>query len=165
MGGAPHDCLRLIYDGGDKLYIPVENIDVISRYSSEDAFVQLDKLGGLAWQSRKSRVKQRIREIAQQLIKTAAERQVRSGQTMQPPEGLYEEFCARFPYIETEDQARAIEDVIEDLGVRQADGPADLRRCRLRQDRGGAAGRLHRGHGRLPGRDRGAHDTALPSAS
>jgi transcription-repair coupling factor (superfamily II helicase) len=116
VGGAPHDCLRLIYDGGDKLYIPVENIDVISRYSSEDAFVQLDKLGGLAWQSRKSRVKQRIREIAQQLIKTAAERQVRSGQTMQPPEGLYEEFCARFPYMETEDQARAIEDVIEDLG-------------------------------------------------
>ena len=115
VGGAPHDCLRLIYDGGDKLYIPVENIDVISRYSSEDAFVQLDKLGGLAWQSRKSRVKQRIREIAQQLIKTAAERQVRSGQTMQPPEGLYEEFCARFPYMETEDQARAIEDVIEDL--------------------------------------------------
>jgi transcription-repair coupling factor (superfamily II helicase) len=115
VGGAPHDCLRLIYDGGDKLYIPVENIDVISRYSSEDAFVQLDKLGGLAWQSRKSRVKQRIREIAQQLIKTAAERQVRSGQMMQPPEGLYEEFCARFPYIETEDQARAIEDVIEDL--------------------------------------------------
>jgi transcription-repair coupling factor (superfamily II helicase) len=115
VGGAPHDCLRLIYEGGDKLYIPVENIDVISRYSSEDAFVQLDKLGGLAWQSRKSRVKQRIREIAQQLIKTAAERQVRSGQTMQPPEGLYEEFCARFPYMETEDQARAIEDVIEDL--------------------------------------------------
>jgi transcription-repair coupling factor (superfamily II helicase) len=115
VGGAPHDCLRLIYDGGDKLYIPVENIDVMSRYSSEDALVQLDKLGGLAWQSRKSRVKQRIREIAQQLIKTAAERQVRAGQTMQPPEGLYEEFCARFPYIETEDQARAIEDVVDDL--------------------------------------------------
>ena len=115
VGGAPHDCLRLIYDGGDKLYIPVENIDAISRYSSEDAFVQLDKLGGLAWQSRKSRVKQRIREVAQQLIKTAAQRQVRAGQVMQPAEGLYEEFCARFPYMETEDQARAIEDVIEDL--------------------------------------------------
>jgi transcription-repair coupling factor (superfamily II helicase) len=115
VGGAPHDCLRLIYDGGDKLYIPVENIDVVSRYSSEDAIVHLDKLGGLAWQARKSRVKKRIREIAQQLIKTAAERQVRTGQAMQPPEGLYEEFCARFPYMETDDQARAIDDVVEDL--------------------------------------------------
>ena len=164
VGGAPHDCLRLIYDGGDKLYIPVENIDVISRYSSEDALVQLDKLGGLAWQSRKSRVKQRIREIAQQLIKTAAERQVRSGQTMQPPEGLYEEFCARFPYIETEDQAARDRRRDRRSGVRPADGPADLRRCRLRQDRGGAARRLHRRHGRLPGRHRHADDAALPPA-
>jgi transcription-repair coupling factor (superfamily II helicase) len=115
VGGAPHDCLRLIYDGGDKLFVPVENIEVLSRYSSEDAIVQLDKLGGLGWQSRKARVKQRIREIAGQLIKTAAERQIRSGAVMQPPEGLYDEFCARFPYVETDDQGRAIDDVIDDL--------------------------------------------------
>jgi transcription-repair coupling factor (superfamily II helicase) len=116
VGGAPHDCLRVIYDGGDKLFVPVENIDVLSRYSSEDAVVQPDKLGGLGWQTRKARVKQRIREIAGQLIKTAAERQVRSGVVMQPSEGIYDEFSARFPYVETDDQSRAIEDVIGDLG-------------------------------------------------
>jgi transcription-repair coupling factor (superfamily II helicase) len=116
VGGAPHDCLRVIYDGGDKLFVPVENIEVLSRYSSEDAAVQLDKLGGLGWQTRKARVKQRIREIAGQLIKTAAERQVRTGVVMQPSEGIYDEFCARFPYVETDDQGRAIEDVIADLG-------------------------------------------------
>ncbi len=115
VGGAPHDCLRMIYEGGDKLFVPVENIEVLSRYSSEDAVVQLDRLGGLGWQTRKARVKQRIREIAGQLIRTAAERQVRSGVVMQPPEGIYDEFCARFPYVETEDQSHAIEDVLSDL--------------------------------------------------
>ncbi|MGH6961226.1 MAG: CarD family transcriptional regulator, partial [Dongiaceae bacterium] len=116
VGGAPHDCLRVIYDGGDKLFVPVENIEVLSRYSSEDAAVQLDKLGGLGWQTRKARVKQRIREIAGQLIQTAAHREIKPGQVMLPPEGLYDEFCARFPYAETEDQSRAIDDVLADLG-------------------------------------------------
>jgi transcription-repair coupling factor (superfamily II helicase) len=117
VGGAPHDCLRVLYDGGDKLFVPVENIDVLSRYSSEDAAVQLDKLGGVGWQSRKARVKQRIREIAGQLIQTAAQRQIKVGQVILPPEGVYDEFCARFPYVETEDQSRAIEDVLTDLGA------------------------------------------------
>ncbi len=115
VGGAPHDCLRVLYEGGDKLFVPVENIEVLSRYGTLDAVVQLDRLGGVGWQARKARVKQRVREIAGQLIRTAAERAVRPGEVMQPPEGLYEEFCARFPYLETEDQSRAIEDVLADL--------------------------------------------------
>jgi len=113
--GAPHDCVLLIYDGGDKLYIPVENIEVISRYGSEDAEVQLDKLGGSGWQARKSRAKKRIKDMADQLIRIAAERELRSGETMTPPGGMYDEFCARFPFHETEDQQRAIDDVIGDL--------------------------------------------------
>ncbi|MGD9743365.1 MAG: transcription-repair coupling factor [Dongiaceae bacterium] len=117
VGGAPHDCLKVIYDGGDKLYIPVENIEVLSRFGSEEAAVPLDKLGGTGWQSRKARVKQRIREIAQHLIRTAAQRQLHAGQTVAPPEGLYDEFCARFPYVETEDQQRAIDEVLGDLAA------------------------------------------------
>jgi transcription-repair coupling factor (superfamily II helicase) len=116
VAGAPHDCLRIIYAGDDKLFVPVENIDVLSRYGSEDAGAQLDKLGGLAWQTRKARAKQRINEIAGQLMRIAAERQLRNGEVMIPPQGAYEEFCARFPYPETEDQARAIEDTVGDLG-------------------------------------------------
>jgi transcription-repair coupling factor (superfamily II helicase) len=115
VGGAPHDCLRVIYDGGDKLFVPVENIDVLSRYGGEEAIVALDKLGGAAWQARKARVKQRIRDIAEQLMKTAALRQVKSADVLQPAEGLFDEFCARFPYAETEDQQRAIAEVITDL--------------------------------------------------
>ncbi len=116
VSGAAHDCVLLTYAGGDRLYVPVENIDVLSRYGSEGMTVQLDKLGGQAWQARKSKLKQRIREMADELIKTAAARALRTAETIDAPEGLYDEFCARFPYSETEDQLRAISDVIEDLG-------------------------------------------------
>ena len=75
--GAPHDCLELHYAGGDKLYLPVENIELLSRYGSEDSKSQLDRLGGSGWQTRKARMKNRIREIAQELIKVAAERKLR----------------------------------------------------------------------------------------
>jgi transcription-repair coupling factor (superfamily II helicase) len=107
--------LRVIYAGDDKLFVPVENIEVLSRFGSEEADVQLDRLGGLAWQSRKARVKQRIREIAAELIAVAAERQLRQGEVLPAPEGLYEEFAARFPYPETEDQLRAIAETLTDM--------------------------------------------------
>ena len=115
LSGARHDCLRLFYDGDDKLYVPVENIEMLSRYGSSDAVVQLDRLGGVAWQARKARLKERIKEMAGELLRVAAERHLRPGDKMTPPEGLYEEFSARFPYMETEDQSRAIDDVIGDL--------------------------------------------------
>jgi len=112
---ARHDCLRLTYEGGDKLFLPVENIDVLSRYGASEEGAVLDRLGGVAWQSRKARLKQRIADMADRLIKIAAERAIRRGETMVPQDGLYEEFCARFPYAETEDQLQAISDVLEDL--------------------------------------------------
>ena len=115
--GAPHDCLRLIYDGDEKLFLPVENIEVLSRYGSEHQGASLDKLGGAGWQTRKAKMKQRIREMAGELIRIAAERKVREAETMAPPEGAWDEFCARFPFAETEDQARAIADVLEDLAA------------------------------------------------
>ncbi len=116
VGGAPHDCLRITYSGNDRLYVPVENIDVLSRFGSEQAGVQLDKLGGAAWQARKAKLKQRIRDMAEQLIKIAADRQVKEAPVVAPAEGLFEEFCARFPYAETDDQIKAISDTIDDLG-------------------------------------------------
>ena len=112
---ARHDCLRLTYEGGDKLFVPVENIDVLSRYGAAEEGATLDRLGGVAWQSRKAKLKQRIADMADRLIQIAAERAIRRGETLIPPEGLYEEFCARFPYAETDDQLQAISDVVEDL--------------------------------------------------
>jgi transcription-repair coupling factor (superfamily II helicase) len=115
VGGAPHDCLRVLYAGGDKLFVPVENIEVLSRFGTDESDSQLDKLGGAGWQTRKARVKKKIRDMAGRLIQIAAEREVRKGEMVTVPEGLYEEFCARFPYAETDDQLRAISDTIDDL--------------------------------------------------
>jgi transcription-repair coupling factor (superfamily II helicase) len=115
VSGAPHDCLRLIYDGDEKLFLPVENIEVLSRFGSETQGVALDKLGGAGWQTRKARMKSRIRDMAAALIRIAAARKVQDAPSMAPAEGSWDEFCARFPFAETEDQARAIADVLEDL--------------------------------------------------
>ncbi|APH59164.1 transcription-repair coupling factor [Granulibacter bethesdensis] len=115
VSGAPHDCLRLLYDGNDKLFLPVENIEMLSRFGAETAGVALDKLGGVSWQSRKAKMKQRIRDMAGELIRIAAERKVREAPMLTPQEGAWDEFCARFPFAETEDQARAIADVLEDM--------------------------------------------------
>jgi transcription-repair coupling factor (superfamily II helicase) len=114
--GAPHDCLEIHYAGGDKLFLPVENIELLSRYGSEEAGVELDRLGSGAWQARKSRMKNRIREIAGELIKIAAERQLREAPRLAVGAGLYDEFCAGFPYEETDDQQAAIAAVLNDLG-------------------------------------------------
>ena len=115
--GAPHDCLRLIYDGDEKLFLPVENIEVLSRYGSEHQGAALDRLGGAGWQTRKARMKQRIRDMAGELIRIAAVRKMRDADTMAPPEGTWDEFCSRFTFAETEDQSRAIADVLEDLAA------------------------------------------------
>jgi transcription-repair coupling factor (superfamily II helicase) len=115
--GAPHDCLDLCYAGGDKLYLPVENIELVSRYGAEDAAAQLDRLGGIGWQTRKARAKQRLRDMAEELIRIAALRAARTADAVAPPEGAYDEFCARFPFEETEDQLNAIEDVLGDLSA------------------------------------------------
>ena len=114
--GAPHDCLFLQYAGGDRLFLPVENIELLSRYGSEQAGVELDKLGGGAWQSRKARLKKRVREIAEELIKTAAARELKQGDVITPGDGLYDEFSAGFPYEETDDQLTAIQATMADLG-------------------------------------------------
>ncbi|MGI9400699.1 MAG: transcription-repair coupling factor [Rhizobiaceae bacterium] len=113
--GAPHDCLELRYAGEDKLFLPVENIELLSRYGSSETEVQLDKLGGVAWQARKAKLKKRILEMADQLIRIAAERTLLSTDPLPPAEGLYDDFTARFPYDETEDQLVAIEAVLDDL--------------------------------------------------
>ncbi|MPZ11126.1 MAG: transcription-repair coupling factor [Kiloniellaceae bacterium] len=115
VGGAPHDCLKVVYHGGDKLFVPVENIEVLSRFGSENEGVELDRLGGVNWQARKARVKERIKAMAEALIKVAAARALKTTEAMERPEGLYDEFCARFPFPETEDQLRAIEDTLADL--------------------------------------------------
>jgi transcription-repair coupling factor (superfamily II helicase) len=113
--GAPHDCLELHYLGSDKLYLPVENIELLSRYGHDEAGVALDRLGGAGWQARKARARERIREMAGQLIKVAAARELKSAPRFTPDPVLMSEFASRFPFEATDDQAAAIDTVLADL--------------------------------------------------
>jgi len=111
--GAAHECLLIEYAENSKLYLPVENIELLSRFGHEEGL--LDKLGGGAWQAKKSRLKERIRQMAERLIRVAAERALRKAPELSPPEGIWDQFLARFPYQETDDQLSAIDDVLADL--------------------------------------------------
>lgn len=115
VSGAPHDCVELEYARGDKLYLPVENIELLTRYGSDTENAFLDRLGGGAWQAKKSKLKQRIRDMAEQLIRIAATRQMSSGDPIDLQMGLYDEFATRFAFDETEDQLAAIEAVFDDI--------------------------------------------------
>jgi transcription-repair coupling factor (superfamily II helicase) len=113
--GAPHDCLELHYAEGAKLFLPVENLELLSRYGSEETEVELDRLGGVGWQKRKARMRKRVLDMAAGLIKIAATRQTKAAPKLVPPENLYAEFCAGFPYEETDDQQAAIDAVLDDM--------------------------------------------------
>ncbi len=124
--GASHDCLKLEYAGGDKLYVPVVNMEVLSRFGSDEGTSQLDKLGGAGWQARKARVKKNLMEMADHLLKIAAARQLQKADKITIDSALYNKFAATFPYNETEDQERAIHDVVADL---DGDYPMDRLVC------------------------------------
>ncbi|MCB1531555.1 MAG: transcription-repair coupling factor [Alphaproteobacteria bacterium] len=126
VGKLHHDCLKLEYAGGDRLFVPVVNIEVLSRFGSDEGTTQLDKLGGAGWQARKSRVKKNLMEMADGLLKIAAARQLKKADKFDVSQDIYNEFAARFPYAETEDQDRAIGDVIADLS---GDYPMDRLVC------------------------------------
>ncbi|GEO38751.1 transcription-repair-coupling factor [Skermanella aerolata] len=113
--GAPHDCVRLIYQKGDRLFVPVENMDLLWRFGTPGETVQLDKLGGTAWPKRLERVREAMREAAGELISTAARREMAEVEPIVPPRASYRRFSARFPYTETDDQQSAIDDVLADL--------------------------------------------------
>ncbi len=115
VGQGAHDCLKIIYEGGDKLFVPVENIDMLSRYGSDMSHASLDRLGSSAWQTRKARVKNRLKDMADGLMKLAAQREVRPAPSFPLQDGAYQDFTHRFPFTETDDQDRAIADVFADL--------------------------------------------------
>lgn len=115
VAGAPHDCVDIEYANHDRLLLPVENIELLCAYGAQGENVALDRLGGAAWQAKKAKLKQRIRVMADQLIKIAAERAVRQGIMIKIPQGAYEEFAAQFGFEETPDQLEAIADVFNDM--------------------------------------------------
>lgn len=116
LAGTKQDLVVLTYDGDDKLLVPVVSLDLLSRYSGAEAGqIKRDKLGGVAWQGRKARVKKKLLEMAGELIDIAAARALEKGHVYQHVEGMYDEFCAGFPYQLTPEQAQAVDDVETDM--------------------------------------------------
>ena len=158
--------LEIHYADEARLFLPVENIELLSRFGSDSAEVALDRLGGGAWQSRKAKLKRRLLEMAGQLIPPRCRASDARGAcfSIRRKDSMASSRRAS-PYEETDDQQNAIDAVIDDLG---AGKPMDRLICGdvgFRQDRGGAARRLRRGDGGVPGRRRGVPTTRFWRAS
>ena len=112
-----HDCVEISYFNEDKLYIPVENIELLSKYSGNNEYVELDRLGTSHWQFRKANAKKKINEIADELIKTAAERSLKKAPKFKTLEPYYTNFVNEFSYDETEDQINVTSEILNDLNT------------------------------------------------
>jgi len=114
--GAEREFMLLIYAENSKLFVPVERLDLVSRYSSGEATAPtLDRLGGLGWQKTKAKAKRAMRDMADELLRLYAERKMVSGFAFSGDSPWQKEFEDAFPYQLTADQAKAIEDLKEDM--------------------------------------------------
>ena len=164
--GVPQDFLQLEYDGG-AIYLPVYRIGLVNRYSGgETEGVRLDKLGARTWQEKRRRVSAEVRKIADELLQLYAERPALAGYALPAADAVFRAFEETFPFDETPDQAKAIETVVAEMENARPIGSPRLRRRRLRQDRGGAAGDADGGAGGQAGggagADHGLGRAALP---
>jgi transcription-repair coupling factor (superfamily II helicase) len=120
-GGAEQDFLLLLYKDDQRLYVPVTSLERVQKYAAghdEEGAARtpvLDRLGHDRWQKAKKRAGKAVAEVAEHLVKLYAERQARPGHAFSPPDELYREWEASFPWEETPDQQRAIDDVVLDL--------------------------------------------------
>ncbi|HLT29853.1 MAG TPA: transcription-repair coupling factor [Myxococcaceae bacterium] len=114
--GIPGDFLLLEYAGGDKVYLPVARMGLVQKWSGGNPeSVTLDRLGGVSWERTKKRVREQLLKMAAELLRLYAARTAHPGYAFSPPDHLFHAFEADFPYAETPDQARAIEDVLADM--------------------------------------------------
>lgn len=124
VANSAYDCAVIEYFGGTHFYLPVININMLSRYAAGET--SLDRLGSANWQERKARVKQRLQDIANELLRVAAERALQSAPIIVPEVHAFDSFLARFQFRETEDQLQAVEDVLKDM---QSGSPMDRLIC------------------------------------
>jgi transcription-repair coupling factor (superfamily II helicase) len=165
LRGVPGDYVQLEYAGGDKLYLPVYRLHEIERYvAAEGKPPKLDKMGGTTFLVKAGKVKQEVRQMAEELLQIYAQRESQPGVAYPAMASETQAFEDSFPFAETPDQLEAIEAVQRDLSRGAADGSPGLRGRRVRQDRGGAAGGVPRGDGGQAGGRAGADDGAGAAA-
>jgi transcription-repair coupling factor (superfamily II helicase) len=119
-GGQPGEYLDIEYAKGDRLYVPVAQLHLVSRYSgASPETAPLHNLGGEQWTRAKRKAQEKVRDVAAELLEIQAKRQARAGLALEVDRAMYEPFAATFPFEETPDQHSAIEAVIRDLGSSQ----------------------------------------------
>lgn len=127
VGDVEGDFLLLEYAGSDRLYLPVDRLNLVQRYVGSDGVEpHLDKLGGAGWEKSKAKARAAVEEMAGELLKIYAERELKEGHAFSPPDEMYREFEASFAWDETPDQMAAIEDVLADM---QSSKPMDRLVC------------------------------------
>jgi transcription-repair coupling factor (superfamily II helicase) len=116
LEGTVNDFLLVVYRGDDRLYLPVDRMGLIQKYMGVEGMMPaLDKMGGRSWERAKEKVRQSAEKIAGELLKIYAQRKVNAGHGYGAADSHFADFEADFPYEETPDQLRAIEDVLEDM--------------------------------------------------
>ncbi len=116
LNDSTHECLELEFEDNQKLFLPVENLNVVSKYSDDlDENITLDSLGSLHWQKRKAEAKKKIKDAAKKLISTASKRLQTKSYNINTENPEYDKFASTFPYVETDDQLNAIQDVFNDF--------------------------------------------------
>jgi Transcription-repair coupling factor (superfamily II helicase) len=111
-----HDCLELEFADNQKVFLPIENLNLITKYGNDDdKNINLDKLGTASWQKRRSQAKNRIKDIAKKLMSIAAKRINSEAYKINIDSILYEKFSSTFPFVETDDQLKSIEDIKNDF--------------------------------------------------
>jgi len=128
VDGVIKDYIRIAYQGEDTLFIPATQLDLITKYvgGGEDAAVKLSKLGGEAWKKTKAKAKAAVKEMAEELIKLYAQRKRLPGYAFAADSPWQQEFEENFPYAETDDQLRSIEEIKKDM---EAPSPMDRLLC------------------------------------
>ncbi len=120
VGGMPGEFLEIEYAKGDRLYVPVAQLHLISRYSGASAeTAPLHSLGGEQWTKAKRKAAEKVRDVAAELLEIQARRQARAGLALQVDRAMYEPFAAGFPFEETPDQLAAIDATLRDLASSQ----------------------------------------------
>jgi transcription-repair coupling factor (superfamily II helicase) len=127
VGTISNDFLILEYQGGDKLYLPVNRLNLVQKYIGPDNIrSKLDRLGGKNWKKTKKRVKRALEEMVREIIEVSAERKISAGFAFSPPDNYFREFETLFDYEETSDQLNSIYETINDM---QAKEPMDRIIC------------------------------------
>lgn len=126
IGGIIDDFVLIVYEGGDKVYVPTYKLNLIQKHSDSTASLKLSNLNTNKFEQQKSKARESVKKLAFDLLELQAKRKLKKGFSYSPPDHLYNDFELSFPFEETPDQKKAIQDILEDM---QSETPMDRLIC------------------------------------